>query len=1739
MYPFFMQGPTNVTESFGESSADAWGRKAPWVTHEPGDNPDRLRSTSAAEGDCAAGLPPEPEDGQPAGTPQKRPGPPADSGRQNVSPAARTMNLNLINSKRTPTRTQPVTNSRPEQPAAILLEHVPSRSAGFLFANANGFCLSTVSAGSVRVGNRPSGMTKAQIIIETVNGLADVGVDVVFIYVSETWGQDSEAPLALPSFIPHARVRSWGQHGGATGYVAEGSADRVAMVTDVSLAQGECHMECHYTPLSGPPVHAIADYFESVVATARNGYCPLTHLRLVGERIARAQTLYGSTSPPCVVLAGGDYNMAHGPLQEDPEDPRLTYGTADAQGTALSEMMADLGMLSANGRFGRRCEATRWDLVQHQPGREIDYIWYWAVGSERVKNAGMEPFNLEFSDHRIMHISVADAGCAALDATTVVPARVASTGDTKVRQERWADPQLLNATLRKASVLFGTMKADRLPLNQGRWEATARVLCETVGDKASTQPATVASVQRRGKLLKVARHGSVWWHAQDTSVGYNVERAASREASKAAYDTFIADGEARASLAAAREAVRVGTKLTDGGQVQAGKPAYRPRLHDRTPPVAPPAPDDDSTLGGDLVHQFWICSYADGTSEALSWDDCAARMDAEVAAAAEPCDERAASIEASACAKRSREDARTKASALAAKRTAAQVAFVTERILRILSFQGSHGGIMAGIKEICEGATRAPPPTRMRNKVTNKLVNGEAAVAQAFGPDHLATIADLPPANAETAAELANAARFAAAAKECKTKADWVVLLADWDMPPMDEQWYDWINRPFSTQEVVKSMSGAKWNTSYGDDGVPTNLMIILAACPACVELLTAWAQRIHDGEDMPPQWKRQMIKMLHKKGGSKLSPDSYRGITLLLGVLKMFEGLYTNRAYVMTYARQLIHHSQGGFMRYHACTDLHQQWFIMLEIAGEVAAVDGDQWKCYPTIPSDVEAYRLAKVGFHGPFHNCIQRMNEDRVSFVVVGKSRSADFPQKNGSSEGARRAPLMFALLADASARDMVKKGLGVRVLGRLEAMLRWADDDRYFASGVQASRDLQRALSVIDCDMCYRGQYNSAAKTVSHNNVSSTSVTSCKARATRQHRLKTMVMYCLRGGKERADALKPTKEWDTPDVVLNKKYPNKPPHFVKSNKVDERGFGYTDADGADTVPARRLQQVHAQKWLGIITSANGLLIDQTEAALARGRTLRGLLGSQVISSGMMPFSVMAACAQALFVGRVLNAGIVWCNIGMPRDRTYTPTVASGAISSIEGLHLDFGCSITGLNRLAGAAMIRNETGWSPPWLHVCRALCMEWWRVRNFEDTRVLKHFLITLVKRLVKRLTDWLAMNSGATDNEVACFTGSVANQMNMTLANPGGENHVVDPRDLVSARRYIWAAHMIFGQTGHHMLTAQQNGDLWYGPKENWTEAVNLAYQVRCRNVHKTDMQDAGFTARNGRADDRAPMSRRNLEAGATLGLPFIVRVANRHLVWSQSIALALVRMVKCGTIMTNHKQAAINTNRRAQTAGRQARREGSDSAAPASSARSSDSHRCAHKCGHDDETLGETTEHMIFKCRSVQQYIQPFLSAVQGARGMPRSIVQGLCNADTSVEAETRAMDAFLCLVNGGRSGQGVPTAALCHVIPTLFAMLIGIFRAHPYYASRKYHPPLADRMAARLGVSLDLAQPTGSCAPASAPTSAGGGGSSAGSSSGTCLASEYEVAHDAQARPQAAHRSGGSRAEPADGTS
>ena len=54
--------------------------------------------------------------------------------------------------------------------------------------------------------------------------------------------------------------------------------------------------------------------------------------------------------------------------------------------------------------------------------------------------------------------------------------------------------------------------------------------------------------------------------------------------------------------------------------------------------------------------------------------------------------------------------------------------------------------------------------------------------------------------------------------------------------------------------------------------------------------------------------------------------------------------------------------------------------------------------------------------------------------------------------------------------------------------------------------------------------------------------------------------TLTMECMHGGAERHAALKPDKEWCTPDTKANKDSPLDGPHYLKSTwSVGRRGAG----------------------------------------------------------------------------------------------------------------------------------------------------------------------------------------------------------------------------------------------------------------------------------------------------------------------------------------------------------------------------------------------------------------------------------------------------------------------------------------------------------------------------------------------------------------------------------------------------
>ena len=183
------------------------------------------------------------------------------------------------------------------------------------------------------------------------------------------------------------------------------------------------------------------------------------------------------------------------------------------------------------------------------------------------------------------------------------------------------------------------------------------------------------------------------------------------------------------------------------------------------------------------------------------------------------------------------------------------------------------------------------------------------------------------------------------------------------------------------------------------------------------------------------------------------------------------------------------------------------------------------------------------------------------------------------------------------------------------------------------------------------------------------------------------------------------------------------------------------------------------------------------------------------------------------------------------------------------------------------------------------------------------------------------------------------------------------------------------------------------------------------------------------------------PVCRRHLKAGIRLGLPFYIRCTSKDLAIAQSVGLALIRAVRCGSVQTQRLRSIIADRRKSKGMT-------GNSTGPLNGG------HCPHSCGKDT-SLGETLAHMIFKCPNTMELRVKFHELCEKYRfRIGKKKCAALVSKECSMEAEQAAMTAFLELTNG----MGVDARTMFVLLPALFEMLIGIFQLHPYYARRKY---------------------------------------------------------------------------------
>ena len=128
------------------------------------------------------------------------------------------------------------------------------------------------------------------------------------------------------------------------------------------------------------------------------------------------------------------------------------------------------------------------------------------------------------------------------------------------------------------------------------------------------------------------------------------------------------------------------------------------------------------------------------------------------------------------------------------------------------------------------------------------------------------------------------------------------------------------LHKPVLEEEVNEQLKKLKINKSPGIDQITNELL--KHSAPHVIQIITKWFNIILSSGIVRTSWTIGIIKPLYKGKGSKDNPDSYRGITLLSCLGKLFTSILNNR--ILNYVSYigLIWDEQAGFRRNHSTLD-------------------------------------------------------------------------------------------------------------------------------------------------------------------------------------------------------------------------------------------------------------------------------------------------------------------------------------------------------------------------------------------------------------------------------------------------------------------------------------------------------------------------------------------------------------------------------------------------------------------------------------------------------------------------------------------------------------------------------------------------------------------------------------------------------------------------------------------------
>ena len=253
------------------------------------------------------------------------------------------------------------------------------------------------------------------------------------------------------------------------------------------------------------------------------------------------------------------------------------------------------------------------------------------------------------------------------------------------------------------------------------------------------------------------------------------------------------------------------------------------------------------------------------------------------------------------------------------------------------------------------------------------------------------------------------------------------------------------LNKDITFEEVSKAVKKAKCNKSPGMDGMVYDVL----KNDVSVLLLTKLFNICFSSRRVPDAWLQALIYPLPKsQTNDPRVPLSYRGISLLSAVSKLYTSTLNIRLSKYAEENNLIVEEQNGFRENRSCLDhifvLHDILRIRKQLNSHTFCAFIDFKKAFDFVDRDFLLHKLQKSGIDGNFYFSVKALYTNTRSRVQVNDRMTGWFPVDQGVRQGDSLSPTLFSLYLNDLALSIKEMNNGVYIGGNNISILLYADD-----------------------------------------------------------------------------------------------------------------------------------------------------------------------------------------------------------------------------------------------------------------------------------------------------------------------------------------------------------------------------------------------------------------------------------------------------------------------------------------------------------------------------------------------------------------------------------------------------------------------------------------------------------------------------------------------------------------------